>query len=88
MDEDRLSMRRASTFGLRWSPPTGPCRGRYVVAGKIFSIDFNVPTCPGGAGSSEAIWFRHGNQLRFSRIRAADSGDEIFWGHKPWLKIG
>jgi hypothetical protein len=80
---------RDGRYLIRFSDPSGPdCRGTYKVAGKIFSLNFHVPTCPGGVGAITASWSLAHGELRFRQVQATDAGDAVFWGAKPWKKIG
>jgi hypothetical protein len=76
-------------FLMRFSdPPSSDCRGAYTVSRTVFSINFHVPTCPGGVGLVRARWSLGNGQLRFHVLRATDAGDKITWGAEPWRKIG
>ena len=60
------------------------CYGPYTVSGQNVRFDLNVPFC---TGSVVATWALSNGQLRL-RVTNGDGGDEVYWGSKPWKKIG
>ena len=54
------------------------CTGVYTVSGN--NIDLH--------GYFRARWSLRNGELSFTDIMAPDDGDNIFFGTKPWRKIG
>jgi TRAP-type C4-dicarboxylate transport system substrate-binding protein len=65
------------------SPPD--CPGTYSVSGSTLSILEHPPKCQ---GLIVASWSVSNGKLLLRVSKATDPGDEIFWGRKPWTKIG
>jgi TRAP-type C4-dicarboxylate transport system substrate-binding protein len=65
------------------SPPD--CTAAYAVSGQ--TVFFGIPSRP-CQGTVRATWTIQGDKLRLRNVRATDGGDRVFWGGKPWTKIG
>ena len=74
---------RDGQFTWRVMPPPN-CAGTYAVSGNTVSIKFTV-YCH---GLVVATWSVQNDRLHLRVSRATDSGDKIFFGGKPWAKIG
>ena len=74
---------------IRYTDPSTPdCRAAFTATGIVLSINFHVPSCPGGVGLIKARWSLQNGLLRLQVLVATDPGDKIAWGSKPWKKIG
>lgn len=73
---------RVQARGAHWSP----CPGTYALSGNKVTIDLGAPSfsCH---GRITARWSLQKGQLRLRSSQAADPGDEVLFGAKPWTKI-
>ena len=65
-------------------PPWPDCGGAYAMSGHTVSITFTVH-CD---GVLTARWSLGNGQLRLRVLRTTDTGDKVFFGSKPWKKLG
>ena len=73
-----LTMRlRDGRFSFCQAPPPS-CTGTYTVSGTTIYLQRYF----------RAHWSLRGGELSFTDVVSADNGDRVFFGSKPWRKIG
>jgi TRAP-type C4-dicarboxylate transport system substrate-binding protein len=63
-----------------------PCSGTYSLSGHTFTFKWEPHAdC---SGDFTATWRLSGGELRFTNIRTDERQDEVYWGDRPFRKIG
>ncbi|HZQ64961.1 MAG TPA: hypothetical protein VFA66_07025 [Gaiellaceae bacterium] len=77
---------RGGRAAVRTVPSLGTpvCGADYRLDGRVLAFAF-TSVC---SGAFTASWSLRGNELRLRVLRGEDPGDPVFWGGKPWRRLG
>lgn len=67
-------------------PNESPCEGSYTLSGDTFTFTWDPDG--GCSGDFTATWRLSDGELRFTNIRTPELLDKLYWGVRPFRKIG